>query len=122
MSMLDDKENFENFSNNYTEESPNILKINISNFYYFRPNKTKQLDADYTREQIKNLNVACGDIKNIKEPEKITHTNFIVFYLTENVIGKVGRDSISSALTSIYSKRCDTDTQLTKVIDLLNIK
>jgi len=117
ISLLNDKEDF---MYNFSEESKNLSKINIKNFYYYRPNETKQLDANYTREQIKNLNISCDNLKNIRGLEKLTPNNFITFYLTENVIGKVTQDSIRSSLDSVYQNRCDTDAHLSKVISLLN--
>jgi hypothetical protein len=69
------------FTQGYIEKFPNMSNINIKNFYYYRPNETKQLDADYTREQIKNLSVTCDNVKNISELEKLTPTDFINWHI-----------------------------------------
>lgn len=103
----------------YINKFPHISKINIKNPYYYRPNKTKHLDANYTREQIKNLNLDCDDIRGISESEEHIPVNFIKFYLTENIIGKIIQDSIYSPMNSVYQKRCEVDAKLKKVIDLL---
>jgi uncharacterized protein (UPF0305 family) len=109
----------EEFLSGFAGDFPGINSIDIKNFYYYRPNKNKQLDADYALEQIKNLNMSCDNIINIKQPKKLTPTNFVVFYLTENVIGKIYHDAIYSSLSSLYQKRCDTDAKLSNIINLL---
>ncbi len=98
---------------------PSFAKKNINNNYYFRLNETKQLNANYTREQIKNVDIACSDVNNISEPSKIAPKFFIQMYVTENAAGKIIQDTVNSSLSSIYKKRCEVETHLNSLIKLL---
>jgi hypothetical protein len=101
------------------EELNNIKNINISNNYYFRPNKTKQIHTDQTRKVINNINIHCDDIAYIEESKTLTPDNIIKFYLTENVIGKIFHDIIISKYHSIFQKRCNSNNQLDKILSSL---
>jgi len=98
---------------------PSFAKKNINNSYYFRLNETKQLNANYTREQIRNVDVACSDVNDIPEPPKLAPRLFIQMYVTENAVGKILQDVIGSSLSPIYSKRCEIETHLNSLIKML---
>lgn len=101
----------------------NIPKFAKNNSYYFKLNKTKQLDVDYTREQIKNLDIACDSLSSISDIQNkkiMPSVSLVRVYFTENVVGKILHDVVSSSLSTVYIKRCESNAKLSTIIQLLN--
>lgn len=91
------------------EESQNLeIAKKIKDNYYFQPNKTKLLFAEYARANIKSVNQSCGEIK-VTEVKPLTPTNPAKLYIEENVIGKILHDVIAASLTDVSMKKCQED-------------
>jgi len=88
-------------------QNPEIAK-KIKNNYYFQPNKTKLLFAEYARANIKSANKSCGEIKTT-EVQKLVSTNPAKLYIEENAIGKILHDVIAINLTGVSTKKCQED-------------
>lgn len=104
----------------YKIKAPNFMKFDS---YYFKINKTKQLDADYTREQIKNISTQCDDLSNIpnvQSKELIPSISFYKIYFIENAVGKILHGVVRASLSTLYVKRCEHNTKLSTIIQLLN--
>ena len=97
------------------------LSERMGNSYYFKLNKTKLLFAEYARENIKNINAACGEIKDIKM-EELTPTNFPQFYIEENVVGKMLYDFLAVGLTNTIIRKCEEDLLIAATQAILAIK
>lgn len=89
------------------EEESGIIK-NIKNNYYFRPNKTKIIFAEYARANIKNANKSCGEIQATDVP-KLAPSSFVKLYVTENAIGKILHDIAAVSLTGLNKRKCEED-------------
>ncbi len=88
-------------------ENQDIAK-KIKDNYYFQPNKTKLLFAEYTRANIKSANESCGEIK-VTEVKRLAPTNPAKLYTEENAIGKILHNVIAASLTSVSTKKCEED-------------
>lgn len=92
-----------------------------NNSFYFKPNKTKALFADYARAQIENADKPCDLTTDVQtEIEKrmmpIRHDNqFLYFlsiyklYFTENVVGKILHNVMAVSLSGVQNRSCQTD-------------
>ncbi len=88
-------------------QNPEIAK-KIKDNYYFQPNKTKLLFAEYARANIKSANQSCGEIK-ATEVKLLAPTNPAKLYTEENAIGKILHDVIAVSLTGVSTKKCRED-------------
>jgi len=88
--------------------------------FYFRPNETKQLFADWARAQILVANKPCGFIKD--EGDKKLSTSIIKLYFTENAVGKVLSNIVAVSLNSSVYKKCNEEFQISADQLLLAIK
>jgi len=88
-------------------QNPEIAK-KIKDNYYFQPNKTKLLFAEYARANIKSANQSCGEIK-ATEVKPLAPTNPAKLYTEENAIGKILHDVVAASLTSVSTKKCQED-------------
>lgn len=88
-------------------QNPEIAK-KIKDNYYFQPNKTKLLFAEYARANIKSANQSCGEIK-ATEVKPLALTNPAKLYTEENAIGKILHDVIAVSLTGVSTKKCQED-------------
>jgi hypothetical protein len=104
------------------EESrnPEIAK-KIKTYYYFQPNKTKLLFAEYARVNIKNANKPCGEIK-ATEVKPLALTNPAKLYTEENAIGKIIYDVIAINLTGVITKKCQEDLLVGATQAMITIK
>lgn len=93
----------------------------VKDNYYFQPNKTKLLFAEYTRANIKSANESCGEIK-VTEVQKLAPTNPAKLYTEENAIGKILHDVIAASLTSVSTKKCEEDLLVAGTQTLFAIK
>lgn len=100
--------------------SPEIVE-KVKNNYYFQPNKTKLLFAEYTRANIKSANQPCGEIK-ATEVQRIAPLNPAKLYMEENVIGKILHDVVAVSLTSVSTKKCEEDLLVAATQAILAIK
>lgn len=91
------------------EESENSeIAKKVKNNYYFQPNKTKLLFAEYARANIRSVNQLCGEIKATEIP-RLAPTNPAKLYTEENAIGKILHDVAAASLTSVSTKKCQED-------------
>lgn len=97
-------------------------KLKSKNNYYYEVNKTKQLDVEYTRQQIANIEIKCDEGAKIPLIKKIAPQSSILLFFTENAVGKILIDTMSDSLSTIYQKRCEKNTQLAKVINMFDVK
>ncbi len=88
-------------------QNPEIAK-KIKDNYYFQPNKTKLLFAEYARANIKSANKSCGEIK-ATQVRPLAPTNPAKLYIEENAIGKIIHDVVAASLTSVSTKKCQED-------------
>ena len=93
----------------------------VKDNYYFQPNKTKLLFADYARANIKSANEPCGEIKATNIP-KLAPTNPAKLYTEENAIGKILHDVVAASLTSVSTKKCEEDLLVAGTQTLFAIK
>jgi hypothetical protein len=93
-----------------------IDEMSLKNSYYFKPNQTLELFADFFREQTERLNTPCE--KDLPE-FKVWKPGYSIFiYFTENVFGKL---LLSTNLTSAHTRdrRCQIDALIDETINLL---
>lgn len=101
-------------------QNPEIAK-KIKNNYYFQPNKTKLLFAEYARVNIKNANQPCGEIK-ATEVKRLAPTNTTKLYTEENAIGKILYDIMTTSLTGVITKKCQEDLLIGATQTMIAIK
>jgi len=101
------KEVLQEFVGEEESQNPEIAK-KIKDNYYFQPNKTKLLFAEYARANIKSANESCGKIK-ATEIQKLAPTNPAKLYTEENAIGKILHDVVAVSLTNVSTKKCQED-------------
>ena len=89
--------------------------------FYFRPNETKQLFADWARTQIALVDKPCSIIKD-GEDEKLSSPSIIKLYFTENAVGKLLSNIVAVSLNSVAYKRCNEELQVSAAQLLLGIK
>lgn len=93
----------------------------FKNNYYFQPNKTKLLFAEYARANIKNVNRPCGEIKS-GEISKLAPTNPAKLYIEENAIGEILYDLVASSLPNMSTKKCVENSLVEVTQSLMGIK
>lgn len=104
------------------EGSENLGIVNkVKDNYYFKPNKTKLLLADYARVNIKSANEPCGEIKASEIP-KLAPNNPAKLYTEENAIGKKLHDVVAASLTSVITKKCKEDLLVAGTQTLFAVK
>ncbi|MCK4891603.1 MAG: hypothetical protein KAS78_02955 [Candidatus Pacebacteria bacterium] len=104
------------------EQSQDISeKLNNDYNYYFRPNKTKFLFAEYVRKTIKNANRFCNDIPTI-DSQRLASSSYIKLYLTENAIGKTIYDIVITSLASVNTTKCEEDSLVSATQAIIAIK
>lgn len=101
-------------------QNPEIAK-KIKDNYYFQPNKTKLLFAEYARANIKSANQSCGEIK-ATEVKPLAPTNPAKLYTEENAIGKILHDVIAVSLTGVSTKKCQEDLLVGATQTMIAIK
>lgn len=74
--------------------------------YYFQPNKTKLLFAEDARENINQVNLPCGEVK---QQPKIGPASLSEAWLVENAVGKALYNSYANTLIALFTKKCEDD-------------
>ncbi len=101
--------NVENSIPNIDGFDLNFLKSNRARSnYYFQPNKTKAVFADYIRAAIKDSKEPCGLVQ-AKEVAKLVPTQKVLLLFSENAVGKILHDIMAVGLGKVINKRCDDD-------------
>lgn len=100
--------------------NPEVAK-KIKNDYYFQPNRTKLLFAEYVRANIKSVNDSCGEIE-VTEVKPLVPTNFAKLYIEENAIGKILYDTISIILAGSNTRKCEEDLLVGATQTIIAIK
>lgn len=90
------------------ESARQEIKEKIKNSYYFQPNKTISLFAEYTRNNIKSVRIPCGEIKPL-DVQMLAPSNPAELYVEENAIGKILHDILAVGLTNTSIKKCEED-------------
>ena len=104
------------------EESKNQeIAEKVKNNYYFQPNKTKLLFAEYTRAHIKSVNQPCAEIKAI-EVLRLVPTNPVKLYTEENAIGRILHDIGAASLTNVSTKKCQEDFLVAATQTMIAVK
>jgi hypothetical protein len=91
------------------------LKIGKSFYsFYYRPNETKKLYADWTRDLIRKANGACSNLSNKGSDEDPVPYSTLAFspfalYFTENAIGTIILSVSLASLDNTIVKKCDAD-------------
>lgn len=91
----------------YNPDLGNILD-KFPGIYYFEPNKTKLLYAEYFRSQIDDANRQCWNMHgfNVKELDVSSFENL---KKVENAIGIILRDVTSKSMSNLLVKKCQED-------------
>jgi hypothetical protein len=113
---LDFKRNFEAMIDNLDDTIRNKTKFN----YYYKPNKTLALKADYYRKLIENCAKDCSvglDIE--KEPYKAEP---IKMMFTENSIGELIVDFAYVSFYGVKNKRCQRSVEANMIELLFAVK
>jgi hypothetical protein len=95
-----------------------INEVFIDNDYYFKPNQSLGLFADFYREQTKRLNTLCSE--ELAEIE-VWNAPIYKMYFIENLLGKllVSLRTVD-AFSIVRDRKCDSENLLNETIDLLN--
>ncbi len=105
----------------YKEEQSLDISQKLKNNYYFRPNKTKDLFANYARERIGNADKFCNNIKNV-DIQMQAPSSYVEIYLSENIIGKILYDITAVSLSSVNTKKCNEDSLVSAAQAMIAIK
>lgn len=89
--------------------------------YYFQPNKTKLLYANFVRSQIDDLNRSCWDMHGFST-KKLDVSSFEEVKKVENAIGIILSDVTAESLGSILAKKCREDALVGATQTLFAIK
>jgi hypothetical protein len=92
------------------------LQNKAKNNFYFQPNNTKELFADWARLNINNVDKRCGylDKFELKNPIVANASSSIPWsvvksYFTENAVGKLVSEIIIIDLTGANYRRCENE-------------
>lgn len=91
----------------YNPDLGNILD-KFPGIYYFEPNKTKLLYAEYFRSQIDDANRQCWDMHGFSVKE-LDVSSFENLKKVENAIGIILRDVTSKSMNNLLNKKCQED-------------
>lgn len=91
---------------------------NIS--YYFKPNQTKSLFAENTRNTLESID-NCTKIKT-EDYKRLTPTSIFQMAFTENLVGKILADVIKIGDGGMASKKCLDEFTLSGTQTLLALK
>lgn len=105
----------------YTEEQSRDISQKLKNNYYFRPNKTKALFAEYARKNIENVNKFCNNIQDVDIKMQVP-PSYLKAYFSENLIGKIFHDITAINLSSANIKRCNEDSLISATQAIIAIK
>ncbi|MDD5110596.1 MAG: hypothetical protein PHI63_05300 [Patescibacteria group bacterium] len=89
--------------------------------YYFHPNKTKALFAEWARRGIAEVNKPCGEIY-ADDQRKAPLRQSEEYLAMENGIGQFAFDLGTTALTSVRYKKCEDDLLVSATQALLAVK
>lgn len=90
--------------------------------FYFQPNKTKEYDIDYTREMISRAGQSCEGLEGFSHKKLAPNLSPFSLLFTENAVGKILHDVVSSSLESVFDTRCSSNFQVSAVRMLTAIK
>lgn len=82
-----------------------IIKHWRGNIFYFRPNETRKLFADFARIEIDNAKKPCAELLY---PEDAEIPSLVQLYFTENAVGKI-LQQILLPIRTIHYKRCELE-------------
>jgi predicted Zn-ribbon and HTH transcriptional regulator len=110
----------------FSEEELEKLKNKLSGpagKYYFQPNKTKRLVAEFAREQIKNAESICYNQNSKSEMIKNRFPNNQVSALfRENFVGETFAPLLMLQLQVAFNKKCINDIIFSTTQTLIAIK
>ena len=110
----------------FSEEELEKLKNKLSDpvgKYYFQPNKTKRLVAEFAREQIKNAESICYNQNSKSEMIKNRFpNNQVSAFFRENLIGETLASLLMLQLQVAFNKKCLNDTIFSATQTLIAIK
>ena len=108
---------------NSENKNSTYLLGHTDNMFYFQPNETKKIFADYTRNQIKRVDLPCAIASDFTEPKLIENTSFPRIIFTKNAIGKILHDVVAVGLNAVTHKRCTANfvVSATKVLVAMKV-
>lgn len=109
----------------YVPKESKWLAKRFNNSFYFQPNKTKKLFADYARVAIANVEKPCGLIEETRKDLFYAGNEMpseIRLIFTENLVGKLLSDIMAVSSSALYKKSCQTDLALSATRVLFAIK
>lgn len=98
---------------------PDFLKGQLGGFY-FRKNETQALAAEFTRSQVENIKRVCSTLQDI-EVRKVAPPTWRA-YITENALGMMLYDVVSSSFNTLHVKRCDEDARVAATQTIIGIE
>ncbi|MEO8637749.1 MAG: hypothetical protein ABI430_02515 [Candidatus Taylorbacteria bacterium] len=105
------------------KDSLGILTVGRNKNYYFKVNKTKQIAAEYVRNQVKNVDETCEvSLRPRNEEKLVTDLSPTSLYFSENAIGKIMHDTVMLGLNGVFEKRCEENFRLSSTKLLFAIK
>lgn len=98
-------------------ELPIVVKLN----YYYKPNQTKKIFAEYARKAISNANKNCKEA-NPEEIKILTTPSILKRIFTENLIGKMFHDISAISYSGVFIKKCQEDFSVSGTQTLFALK
>lgn len=89
--------------------------------FYFEPNKTKLLYANFFRSQISDINRSCWG-RNGYNVGKLDLSSFEEVKKVENAIGIILHDVVAEGMATVQNKRCQEDTLVGATQAMLALK
>lgn len=102
---------------------PDLISLTqkLTSNFYFEPNKTKLLYANFFRSQIADINKSCWDM-NGYNVEKLDLSSFEEVKKVENAIGIILHDVTAESMDTVQNKRCQEDALVGTTQTMLAIK
>ncbi len=97
-----------------SEKNSKISEL-FNNLFYFQPNKTKKLYADWTTTEIANVDKPCSNIIRT-DREDISKLPKWKLIWHENAAGEIMFNSASEAREKLQNKRCEMEEMTEKII------
>ena len=90
--------------------------------FYFQPNKTKSLHANFVRGQISDVGVPCGLRRNAKI-KRLTPSSKLKMFVTENLVGRILVDIATPPYSrKAHEAKCGDDLLVSATQALLALR
>lgn len=104
-------------------EEPSIqIKLAAKLKYFYKPNQTQRLFAEYYRQLINNVNKSYYNEMELPEVKPLVPSSKINMLFTENIIGKMIHNIMAIGFSGLFEKKFLEDFSVTGTQSLLAIK